>query len=415
MSSRFNKTARSLSIAAFVLGAVLTHRAEASPAIKVCVDHANPISKVDARVVRAAAQTQGYSVEEVAFVGHGKEEDDGFPVARFAKLAQSECQLIIGFPVDISGPHLPPNVHATPAYASTGFVLVERGSAAPMPLSELPKGSEVGIAQLDTWAGLLYTANPNIVMHVYHDDAHMLADLEHHQIAAALTWQSFLAGYENVHSDRKRLSSSVLPGSHMVWNLVALYAAESQDAADIFTKGVDALRSNGKLEQLIKPYQTASVVGGQSSSAVMRLAAPRQTVAPNQRCGASVKGAKTNAKKGKRPALYTEAQATQGAIHYFQNCGMCHGPLLDGQRGGYPGPALKGAAFADPSYDFHVDEIFRFVAKLMPAATPGSLSNEQNVDIMAFILKQNGYPAGTTELTYDGAMHSKVPIRYYGD
>ena len=88
---------------------------------------------------------------------------------------------------------------------------------------------------------------------------------------------------------------------------------------------------------------------------------------------------------------------------------------MDGQIGGYPGPALKGAAFADPSYDFHVDEIFRFVAKLMPAATPGSLSDEQNVDIMAYILKQNGYPAGHTELTYDGALRSRVPIRYYGD
>lgn len=40
--------------------------------------------------------------------------------------------------------------------------------------------------------------------------------------------------------------------------------------------------------------------------------------------------------------------------------------------------------------------------------------NEQNVNIMAYVLKQNGYPAGTTELTYDGAMKSKVSIRYYG-
>ena len=93
---------------------------------------------------------------------------------------------------------------------------------------------------------------------------------------------------------------------------------------------------------------------------------------------------------------------------------MCHGPLLDGQAGGYSGPALKGPEFADPSYDFHVNEIFNFVAKLMPAATPGSLTREQDVVIMAYLLQQNGYPAGTQALTYEEAEKSRVPLRYYG-
>ncbi len=413
MSLRCNKTVRRLQMAALVLGAVLMHRAEASPTMKVCVDQTNPMSEVDGRVVGAAIKTQGYELQKVLFVGHGKDADDGFPVSRFAKLAQTECQLIIGFPVDISSPHLPPKVQSTPAYASTGFVLVEPGNASPKALDELPKGSEVGIAQLDTWAGLLFSTHPNIVMHVYREDADMLADLEHHRIAAGLTWQPFLQGYENTHANHSRLSSRVLPGAHMLWNLVALYAPESQSAADVFAKGLEALRSSGELDRLIKPYQIAAVAEPKSSS-VLPATVLRDGPASSQLCAEPAKPAKPKARLPKPPALYTEAQATQGATYYFQNCSMCHGPLLDGQKGGYSGPALKGADFADPSYDFHVNEIFRFVAKLMPAATPGSLSNEQNVDIMAYILKQNGYPAGTTELTYDGASNSKVPIRYYG-
>jgi hypothetical protein len=51
----------------------------------------------------------------------------------------------------------------------------------------------------------------------------------------------------------------------------------------------------------------------------------------------------------------------------------------------------------------------------MPAATPGSLPDDLYVEIMAFILQQNGYPAGSTELTYDAADKSNVPMRYYGD
>jgi hypothetical protein len=32
---------------------------------------------------------------------------------------------------------------------------------------------------------------------------------------------------------------------------------------------------------------------------------------------------------------------------------------------------------------------------------------------MAFILQQNGYPAGTRELEYQSAETSMVPLRYY--
>ena len=75
---------------------------------------------------------------------------------------------------------------------------------------------------------------------------------------------------------------------------------------------------------------------------------------------------------------------------------------------------MKGPDFADPSYHFHVSDIFNFVAKLMPAGTPGSLTHDQDVQIMAFLLQQNGYPPGTKELTYDEAEKSSVPLRYYG-
>jgi hypothetical protein len=36
------------------------------------------------------------------------------------------------------------------------------------------------------------------------------------------------------------------------------------------------------------------------------------------------------------------------------------------------------------------------------------------VTIMAFILKQNGYPAGTEDLTYEALAKSSVPLRFYG-
>jgi len=419
MYSGLNKAAHKVQIAALILGAMLTHRVGATAVLSVCVDQANPTSAMDLRVARAVAKTQGYSVKIVTFVGYGK-GGDGFPPGRFAKMAQSECELIMGFPVDASNPHLPPNVEATSAYASTGFVLIRRDGSAKMSLSELPKGSEVGIAQLDTYAGLLLSTHPNIVMHVYPTDSLMLAELEAKHIAAGLAWQPSIELHTSSRHARPLLSVVLLPGEHMLWNLVALYVPQSQSAADLFNKGLYVLQSKGRLAPLIQPYGQARTSGAEHASTIWRAPRLQQAVAWDANdSGRLIKVADTSgSSKGKHskvPALYTADQATKGAVAYFQNCAMCHGPLLDGQSGGYSGPALKGPEFADPSYDFHISDIFNFVAKLMPAATPGSLSHEQDVQIMAYILQQNGYPAGSKELVYEDAEKSKVPMRYYGN
>jgi polar amino acid transport system substrate-binding protein len=430
------RAARKAEMLAFLLGTVLTHRAEAADVLSVCIDEANPTSAMDVRVARAAAKTQGDEVRPVTFEGYGK-GGEGFPLGRFAKMAHSDCQLIMGFPVDVSDPNLPPNVKATSAYASTGFVLVRRGASKEISLGDLPKGSEVGIAQLDTFAGLLYSIHPNIVMHVYEKDSLMLADLAARHIAAVVAWQPSIEFYESRHPKLPPVSVRVLPDRHMQWNLVALYVPQSQSAANVFDKGLYELQSKGQLEPLIKPYHQAAAAGAepnpaagaQPTSAAGRTSARwpaahlSDAIAREVNAGQLIKVADTGdaAKSGalkkkhaKVPALYTADQASKGQLAYYQNCAMCHGPNLDGQPGGYSGPALKGADFADPSYDFHVKDIFNFVAKLMPAATPGSLSHEQNVQIMAFLLQQNGYPPGSKELVYEEAEKSTVPLRYYG-
>jgi mono/diheme cytochrome c family protein len=423
-----------------LLGAVLMHRAGSAAELNVCIDQANPTATMDARVARAVAKSQGYTVNVVPFEGYGK-GGDGFPLSRFAKMAAADCALIMGFPVDRSNPNLPPQVEATTPYAGTGFVLVRRGSAREMTLAELPKGSEVGIAQLDTYAGLLYSQYPNIVMHVYPTDAEMLADLQATRIAAGMAWQPTIESYEARHTRRAALRVNPLPGAHMQWNLVALYVPASKEAAALFDRGLQAIEGSGELDRLIMPYSqvAATAAPARSQAEAYGIGRPSPDASPGyaqaaiawsdapgraMRVSDTTSGTgtaksegatpKAKAKHKGPPALYTEDQASKGAIAYYQNCAMCHGPALDGQQGGYSGPALKGADFADPSYDFHVHDIFTFVAKQMPAAEPGSLPADLYVQIMAFILQQNGYPAGAVELTYEGADKSKVPMRYYG-
>jgi len=394
------------------------HRAAAA-VLNVCIDEDNPTWAMDARVARAAAMSQGDSVKLARFAGYGK-GGDGLPPARFAKMAQSDCDLIMGFPVDVSDPHLPPNVKATSAYAGTGFIVVRRRGSPDTALGELPDGTAVGIAELDTYAGLLFQSHPNLVMHVYPKDSLMLEALRAHRIAAGLAWQPAI---EQARLGGAPLSIAMLTGKHMQWNLVALYAPQSQEAANVFGRGLYELASEKRLDRLIAPYQPASTAAAASAAIGDHPLKPAVAWSTNLvlsdglvKVADKAAGAEAGTKKGRRkaPALYTEDQATKGALAYYQNCAMCHAPLLDGQAAGYTGPALKGREFADPSYDFRISDIFNFVAKLMPAATPGSLTREQDVQIMAFILQQNGYPAGHDELVYEAAEKSKVPMRYYG-
>lgn len=385
--------------ATLMLGAGITPRADASEVVRVCLDEASPTVRLDERVARAAMATEGREIRSVPFTGYGR-GGDGFPARRFARLAQSDCELIMGFPLDLSAPNLPPDVAATSAYASTGFVLIERAAANPVPIAALPEGSEVGIAELDTFAGLLYGVHPNMVMHVYPKDSQMIEDLMAHRIAAGLAWQPFVETYQAGHPRARSLAIQVLSEKHMVWNLVALYAAGSRGAATLFDEGLRELDARAQLDRIIKPYLQAQP--------------PRSGGAPAGTLIRTADVVETRPKRPKAPpALFTLGQASQGALAYYKNCAMCHGPGLDGQPGGFPGPALKGADFADPSYDFHVKDIFNFVAKLMPAATPGSLTPEEDVEIMAFLLQQNGYPAGSRELKYHDAETLMVPLRYY--
>jgi mono/diheme cytochrome c family protein len=91
-------------------------------------------------------------------------------------------------------------------------------------------------------------------------------------------------------------------------------------------------------------------------------------------------------------AYYTAAQAAAGAKAFAQSCAQCHGAHLQGVSA----PALKGASMHGSQ---SIADIYSFMAQQMPAGNPGSLKPATYAAIMAFILKQNGHPAGNTTLT----------------
>jgi mono/diheme cytochrome c family protein len=90
--------------------------------------------------------------------------------------------------------------------------------------------------------------------------------------------------------------------------------------------------------------------------------------------------------------VYTEAQASRGLVAFGPNCSGCHALAAEGRA------PLAGEPFWKSFAQKTVGDLLGFVSTYMPNGTPGSLSESTYDDIVALILKSNGFPAGTTEL-----------------
>ena len=93
--------------------------------------------------------------------------------------------------------------------------------------------------------------------------------------------------------------------------------------------------------------------------------------------------------------VYSDAQATRGAASYDTSCAGCHRPDL----GGANGPALRGERFARIFAGKDLKTLYTKIATTMPRGAAASLGDAVYLDIVAHILRENGFPPGEEELT----------------
>jgi PQQ-dependent dehydrogenase (methanol/ethanol family) len=104
---------------------------------------------------------------------------------------------------------------------------------------------------------------------------------------------------------------------------------------------------------------------------------------------------------GCEPALadgtgwYAPPQVAQGRWEYSQKCGVCHGQQLEGAGA----PALKGKTFIERWNGKKLSDFYEFVHGDMPLGLGASLPSQEYADIIAYLLAQNGLPAGSERFT----------------
>jgi sugar lactone lactonase YvrE/mono/diheme cytochrome c family protein len=103
--------------------------------------------------------------------------------------------------------------------------------------------------------------------------------------------------------------------------------------------------------------------------------------------------------------VYTDAQADRGAQAYQANCQSCHGAQLTGQGEAKP---LSGAGFLSSWNGLSVGDLFERIRTTMPINAPKSLPRTTYADILAYLLKFNGFPAGAGELPAKAEMLADV-------
>ena len=103
--------------------------------------------------------------------------------------------------------------------------------------------------------------------------------------------------------------------------------------------------------------------------------------------------------------VYAPAQADRGKAAYARHCSRCHGD--DPVNGRNP---LSGDRFAEQWESRTLADLFHRIRDTMPPGEAVTVGEADKLDILAYLLQQNGFPAGRAELPSDGDALATIQI-----
>ena len=128
-------------------------------------------------------------------------------------------------------------------------------------------------------------------------------------------------------------------------------------------------------------------------------------------CAAGISAASQDAasKRSIKDGVYTELQANRGEREYGRSCEHCHGASLEGDAGKEI-PTLVSDPFMRKWNGKNLKELFDFLSRSMPADNRSALSARTYTDLIAYLLRANEAPAGSTALPDSPAVLEAISI-----
>jgi hypothetical protein len=107
----------------------------------------------------------------------------------------------------------------------------------------------------------------------------------------------------------------------------------------------------------------------------------------------------SNRQRSTAQGVYSREQWMRGRDVYAGLCAGCHQAVTH-----------VGPQFSTSWAGKKLSELFGFLRERMPKNDPGSLSDQEYVDVMSYMLRLNGMPAGVDELPADSVALTKIKI-----
>ena len=106
--------------------------------------------------------------------------------------------------------------------------------------------------------------------------------------------------------------------------------------------------------------------------------------------------------------VFSAEQVSRGEATYGEFCFHCHQWNLAGN--GDMIPAIGGPDFIALINGINLADLFAFITEFMPADDPSSLSPQQVIDVLTYLLNFSGFPTGDQELSYNHEVLLKIQI-----
>lgn len=107
-------------------------------------------------------------------------------------------------------------------------------------------------------------------------------------------------------------------------------------------------------------------------------------------------------------SVYSAAQAARGDTAYVKSCARCHGASLGGAD---QSPPLAGASFLGNWNALPLSELHSRIKTTMPSDSIGVLDGKLVTDVIAYLLKANGFPEGARELSTNTDSLAEIELR----
>jgi nitrate/TMAO reductase-like tetraheme cytochrome c subunit len=111
--------------------------------------------------------------------------------------------------------------------------------------------------------------------------------------------------------------------------------------------------------------------------------------------------------KPKEGGWYTEEQAATGGKTFAQSCAPCHGANLEGGAG----PALKGTSWQQLYGGAKLLTVWGEIKGPMAQFAGTTFATQQSLDLLAYLLQRNGFPAGKQALVDTKELSDTIPTK----